>query len=125
MVEANTEQQDNSEVKEELPQSTQRACATPDCSKPAAMQCPTCIKLGLEPTYFCSQTCFASFWKFHKLAHSKPKDGSASQSSIYTGPLRPYPYSFKGKRNVPEEIKKPDYATTGQPNQHFQTLANR
>ena len=37
----------------ELPKqdSTVRACATPDCTKQATMQCPTCIKLDLEPTY--------------------------------------------------------------------------
>lgn len=93
----------------------ERACATPTCAKAATMQCPTCIKLGLEPTYFCGQECFASFWKFHKLAHQKPTKSSQEKSSIYTGPLRPFPYTIKGKRNVPKNIKKPDYATTGQP----------
>lgn len=48
-----------------------RACATPDCSKQATMQCPTCIKLELEATYFCDQDCFTKFWKFHKLCHTK------------------------------------------------------
>ena len=33
----------------------------------------------------------------------------------YSGPLRPYPYSFTGHRKVPDHIKKPDYAKTGQP----------
>ena len=43
----------------------------------------------------------------------------------YTGPLRPHPYSFNGLRPIPDEIQKPDYATSGAPNQHFQTLANK
>jgi len=43
----------------------------------------------------------------------------------FTGPLRPFPYTFRGLRDVPDHIKKPDYATTGAPNQHFQTLANK
>ena len=39
---------------EELPTLTgARACATPDCTKAATMQCPTCMKMELEPTFFC------------------------------------------------------------------------
>jgi len=33
--------------------------------------------------------------------------------------LRPFPYSFVGKREVPAEINKPPYAATGQPNASF------
>ena len=51
---------------------SQKACATPDCTNAATMQCPTCIKLSLPATYFCGQECFAGFWKFHKMAHKKP-----------------------------------------------------
>jgi len=59
-------------VEKELPKKIDNgACATPDCIKPATMMCPTCIKLGLEPTYFCDQECFTKFWKFHKLCHVK------------------------------------------------------
>lgn len=101
-----------------------KPCTTPDCVKPAGMQCPTCIKLGLEPTYFCDQECFTKFWKFHKLAHVK-KTSDDGSSKFYTGPLRPYSYSFRGHRAVPDETKKPDYAKTGKPNQHFQQLADK
>ena len=59
----------------------------------------------------------------HKLAHKK-RDEKIESGYAYTGPLRPYPYSFVGQRQVPEDIKKPDYAKTGQPNQHFQQLAD-
>jgi methionyl aminopeptidase len=46
-------------------------CSTPNCDKPSAMQCPTCVKLGLPPAYFCSQECFKEFWSIHKLFHQK------------------------------------------------------
>ena len=31
----------------------------------------------------------------------------------FTGPMRPSTYSFTGRRSVPDEIKKPDYAKHG------------
>ena len=40
------------------------------CSKPAKMQCPTCLKLHLTPSYFCSQDCFKAAWSTHKSYHS-------------------------------------------------------
>lgn len=30
-------------------------CETQDCNKPATLQCPTCLKLGIKGSYFCSQ----------------------------------------------------------------------
>lgn len=38
----------------------------------------------------------------------------------YSGPLRPFPYTFQGRRKVPDHIKKPDYANTGNPNMQKQ-----
>ena len=35
-----------------------RECETEDCSKEAKLQCPTCIKLGIQGSYFCSQVAF-------------------------------------------------------------------
>jgi methionyl aminopeptidase len=52
------------------------------------------------------------------LAHKK-RDEIIDDGFKYTGPLRPHPYSFVGKREVPEHIKKPDYAKTGAPNMEF------
>lgn len=92
-----------------------RSCEHPECSQPATLQCPTCIKLQIDPSYFCSQECFKSLWGLHKLAHKK-RDDKIESGFKFTGPLRPFPYSFVGKREVPEEIKKPDYAKTGAPN---------
>lgn len=46
-------------------------CSTPKCGKAATMQCPTCVKLELKPSFFCSQECFKDFWSIHKLFHQK------------------------------------------------------
>ena len=56
----------------------------------------------------------------HKKRDEKIEDGFK-----YSGPLRPFPYSFAGKREVPADIKRPDYAKTGQPNIAFQMLADK
>lgn len=45
-------------------------CETPGCGKAAKLQCPSCIKLGIQGSFFCSQECFKSNWKIHKLIHS-------------------------------------------------------
>lgn len=58
------------------------------------------------------------------MAHKK-RDEKIESGFKYSGPLRPFPYSFVGKREVPDSIKKPDYATTGSPNAHFQELADK
>ncbi len=94
-------------------------CENPECRKPAAtMQCPTCIKLGLPPAYFCNKDCFKSFWAIHKLFHKKGESSliivtdeeTKTDDYAYTGPLRPHKKS--GWRSVPDSIKKPDYAKT-------------
>eukprot|EP00347_Sterkiella_histriomuscorum_P004718 403359376 len=94
---------------EGLPEMSTRLCENPECRKPATLQCPTCVKLGLDPSFFCDQVCFKEFWNFHKLLHKK-KEEVKSDGYKYTGPLRPFPYSFKGHRLVPDHIKKPEYA---------------
>jgi len=47
----------------------------------------------------------------------KKKDPVKDDGYKYSGPLRPFPYSFTGHRPVPEHIKKPEYAKSGQPKQ--------
>ena len=91
-----------------------RNCENPECRKPSQMQCPTCTKMQLEPTYYCSQDCFKAHWNLHKLVHTK-RDEIIESSFKFTGSLRPYPYSFTGQRPVPQRIKRPDYALTGNP----------
>lgn len=39
-----------------------RECETEACSKDAKLQCPTCIKLGIQSSYFCSQVLLFFFF---------------------------------------------------------------
>lgn len=97
-------------------------CATEGCGKPASMACPTCVKLGLPPSRFCSQDCFKSSWILHKELHKSVKLARDDRVKIdpsqmptefvgfqFTGPLRPFQKT--GKKIVPNSIKTPDYAT--------------
>ncbi|KAJ2166905.1 Methionine aminopeptidase 1 [Coemansia sp. RSA 1807] len=89
----------------------QHTCKTEGCDKPAALQCPTCAKLGLE-SYFCSQDCFRTNWNAHKAAHvvSDPKGTyNPFPKYPYTGTLRPE-YPLTPRRDVPAHIPRPDYA---------------
>lgn len=43
-------------------------CETGGCGNPATLQCPTCLKIGIQ-SYFCTQDCFKSYWKSHKVIH--------------------------------------------------------
>lgn len=82
------------------------------------MQCPTCKKLGLPPSFFCGQPCFTKSWGTHKVKHTQTDNLPATIPTMteadlktfkFTGSLRP------GKitpcRNVPAHIARPDYAT--------------
>lgn len=93
-------------------------CTTRDCDKNAAMICPTCIKLGINPpSKFCSQECFKGFWEEHKQVHKaakasiKPDPHSLPKEFrgfVFSGPLRPCQKT--PKRDVPAHIARPDYA---------------
>ncbi|KAL3875991.1 hypothetical protein ACJMK2_033883 [Sinanodonta woodiana] len=96
-----------------------RLCDTIGCQNSAKLQCPTCIKLGIQGSYFCSQACFKGFWEEHKKVHKKAKADKV-QDEIkelknlfagfrFTGELRPGKVS--PKRIVPDHIPRPDYAT--------------
>jgi len=95
-------------------------CETPGCDKKGSLRCPTCIKLHIQGSYFCSQDCFKGNWNLHKPLHklakgtvtatcSKP-NRSINQWAGYrfTGKLRPGELS--NKRQVPKTIARPDYA---------------
>lgn len=45
-------------------------CTTPDCGKKATLQCPGCLKIGIQGSYFCGQDCFKGYWKVHKIIHA-------------------------------------------------------
>lgn len=49
--------------------SLDKICETPDCGAASTLQCPTCLKLGIQGSYFCSQDCFKGNWKQHKVLH--------------------------------------------------------
>ncbi|KAK6617909.1 Methionine aminopeptidase 1 [Polyplax serrata] len=102
-----------------------RICDTPGCNSVAKLQCPSCIKLGIQGSFFCSQDCFKGTWKTHKLLHkiAKGEGDSVTEDGLYTpwpnfrftGKLRPHPQT--PKRTVPLTISRPDYADhpTGSP----------
>ncbi|KAI5861221.1 methionine aminopeptidase 1 [Durotheca rogersii] len=124
----------------ELPPSTVE-CLRDGCTNEAGnLQCPTCLKLGLEKSYFCSQDCFKQAWNQHKSIHRTaqaparngtghslaPQGGSGCKPDSITGFFNPFPgFSFTGsvrpvyplsaKRTVPKSIAQPDYADTGIP----------
>ncbi|ELU18778.1 hypothetical protein CAPTEDRAFT_184699 [Capitella teleta] len=96
-----------------------RICETAGCDKEARLQCPTCIKLGVEGSFFCTQDCFKGSWNDHKGVHKKAKQKNNPQSSldsdyhpwpgyVFSGLLKPFPVS--PMRKVPESIPRPDYA---------------
>ncbi|KAI8374746.1 peptidase M24, structural domain-containing protein [Radiomyces spectabilis] len=94
-----------------------KVCQSPGCDKPAKLQCPTCIKLKIEGSFFCSQECFKNNWAKHKAVHkakieSEPHDPFPNYR--YTGDLKAV-YPLSPQREVPKSIERPDYAVTGIP----------
>lgn len=84
----------------------------------AGMQCPTCKKLNLPPSFFCGQPCFMKHWGDHKLKHTQTKDLPATIPTMTEADRNSF--QFKGKlrpgkitpsRIVPAHIARPDYAT--------------
>ncbi|XP_078579694.1 methionine aminopeptidase 1-like isoform X1 [Branchiostoma floridae x Branchiostoma japonicum] len=100
-----------------------RVCDTEGCAKPARLQCPKCLQLGIPGSFFCSQDCFKGSWgshkKLHKVANIKSSESAATSNQTtqkynpwpgyrFTGKVRPFPLS--PKREVPDHIPRPDYA---------------
>ncbi|KAB8217932.1 peptidase M24, structural domain-containing protein [Aspergillus novoparasiticus] len=97
---------------------SKRKCLGVDCHNEAeALQCPTCLKLGMNDSYFCSQDCFKKNWAEHKTVHK-----TAQATGLYnpfptysfTGSVRPV-YPLSPMRTLPESIKRPDWSETGIP----------
>ncbi|KAJ4397726.1 Methionine aminopeptidase 1 [Gnomoniopsis smithogilvyi] len=107
---------------------TKRKCLSADCENDAgSLQCPTCLKLGLKDSFFCSQDCFKKNWGTHKAMHKTEKktgDFNPFPNFSYTGPLRPV-YPLSAKREIPKSIPWPDYATDGIPKLGARSLMNR
>lgn len=105
-----------------------------ECGAPAKMRCPTCVKLCLPDSLFCTQDCFKKAWGSHKKIHlmieqarqavgssQKGESGSKLPEMFagyqFTGNLRP---GIVGpRRQVPDHIPRPDYAL----NAHGRCLA--
>eukprot|EP00771_Trimastix_marina_P000734 gnl/Trimastix_PCT/1764.p1 GENE.gnl/Trimastix_PCT/1764~~gnl/Trimastix_PCT/1764.p1 ORF type:complete len:392 (-),score=76.28 gnl/Trimastix_PCT/1764:208-1347(-) len=81
-------------------------CAGQGCQNPASLQCPTCLKLKMPASHFCSQECFRKNWGYHKQTCHMVAPWAENYG--FTGPLRPGIVSRK--RHVPDHIGKPDYA---------------
>lgn len=48
---------------------SKRKCLSVDCENDAgSLQCPTCLKLGIKDSFFCSQDCFKKNWVSSSLA---------------------------------------------------------
>lgn len=92
----------------------QHGCETENCKNAATLQCPVCLKMGIQGSYFCSQDCFKGSWKAHKVIHLLAKGNSNKDAYnpwpyfTFTGKLRPFPQSEM--RTVPLKIPRPDYA---------------
>ncbi|GMM29480.1 methionine aminopeptidase [Martiniozyma asiatica (nom. inval.)] len=92
-------------------------CSSAACGRQTTsnLKCPICLKNGLE-SYFCNSTCFRSTFAQHKAIH--PMEGKESYDPFptyaYTGELRPV-YPLEPRRDVPEDIVRPDYAKDGVP----------
>jgi len=112
---------------------TPRKCLAPDCDKDVGdLQCPTCLKLGIKDSFFCSQDCFQRSWAEHKGVHKALQVQVKSQS----GPYNPFPkffftgsvlpvYPLSPRRDVPKSIKHPDWAVTGIPRKEMRLHKTR
>jgi len=62
-------------------------CASQGCDKivTSRLACPKCVKLGLPPSYFCTQECFRANYadhnKMHKLAQQIAQARASQKSS--------------------------------------------
>ncbi|KAI0012999.1 methionine aminopeptidase 1 [Xylariaceae sp. FL0662B] len=100
-----------------------RKCLGEDCGNDAGdLHCPTCLKIGIKESYFCSQDCFKRNWNQHKTLHKTAQGKTQNASGAYnpfpafpfTGTVRPV-YPLSAMRTVPKSIKHPDWAKTGIP----------
>ncbi|KAG6017107.1 hypothetical protein E4U43_002283 [Claviceps pusilla] len=124
--------------------SVKKKCLGKDCKNDAgSLQCPTCLKLGVKDSFFCSQDCFKRNWGDHRSVHKSqsnilhhikaPKKLSpdTTVTSFYnpfpgfhfSGPLRPV-YPLSEHRTVPKSIPHPVWWQDGNP-RYSRSLTNR
>ncbi|KAG1831796.1 methionine aminopeptidase [Suillus variegatus] len=110
-----------------------QSSSCPHGNPPSRLECPTCNKLGIRGSFFCGQECFkgncesitisicVEALKRHTFDRGKydvnPGTARTSYGTYhpfanfdFTGTLRPV-YPLSPKREVPEHIPRPDYAT--------------
>ncbi|KAB5584908.1 peptidase M24, structural domain-containing protein [Coniochaeta sp. 2T2.1] len=105
---------------------TKRKCMGVDCPNDASsLQCPTCLKLGIKDSFFCSQDCFKKNW-VSLVSKPDPETGyyNPFPTFPFTGSLRPV-YPLSEKREVPKSIPHPDYAADGIPKAGRSLRANK
>ncbi|KAG5955227.1 hypothetical protein E4U13_004627 [Claviceps humidiphila] len=122
---------------------TKKKCLGRDCENDAgSLQCPTCLKLGVKDSFFCSQDCFKRNWGDHKTVHKSqsnilhhikaPKGLSPDPVTgfynpfprfQFSGPLRPV-YPLSEHRLVPKSIPHPVWWQDGNP-RYSRSLTNR
>ncbi|KZT33026.1 methionine aminopeptidase [Sistotremastrum suecicum HHB10207 ss-3] len=118
--------------------SSATACQSTECpngNPPSHLECPTCNKLGIKGSFFCSQECFKGSYiqKVHKAVHNLVQASNQGDSGSYnpfpnypyTGTLRPV-YPLSPKRLVPAHIPRPDYADSpaGTPTSELRRLGH-
>ncbi|PYH28407.1 methionine aminopeptidase [Aspergillus neoniger CBS 115656] len=94
-----------------------RRCLGDGCDNECStLQCPTCLKLEIRGSFFCSQDCFQRSWKIHKAIHRTKQTilYNPFLSFNFTGSLRPV-YPLSERRTVPTTIQHPDYWQGGIP----------
>ncbi|EQK98592.1 methionine aminopeptidase 1 [Ophiocordyceps sinensis CO18] len=121
-----------------------KKCLGVDCdNKAGSLQCPTCLKLGIKDSYFCSQDCFKRNWSDHRSRHKTqsnilhhliiPPKGISPYpvtgfynpfpSFPFAGPLRPV-YPLSEHRTLPKLIPHPVWWQDGNP-KYSRSLVNR
>jgi hypothetical protein len=72
---------------------------TPGFGEPAKLQCPTCIKVNIQGSFFCSQDCFKGNWDLHKLHKNKTCNTSAAHSLMASTVMYNWPVPPSSKCN--------------------------
>ncbi|KFG48548.1 methionine aminopeptidase [Toxoplasma gondii RUB] len=80
--------------------------------------CPTCVKLGIQSSYFCSQSCFKENWKKHKDVHAVfkllQKKNQEAETSAETDLAKFNPQDRNTWRNDPHLRNFLSFSFTGE-----------
>lgn len=69
---------------------SKKKCLGADCDNDAgSLQCPTCLKLGVKDSYFCSQECFKKNWVWPGVSLFSPSTTHRPASSLARAPVVP------------------------------------